>query len=267
MKYFIVLSVLISFASKAESLGPPLRKEISRVVTVAPSLTESVMALGKTGVLVGVSRFDEAAEVSSLTRVGGFTDPSVEIIVSLKPHVVFVQKSPGNQKSVETLVRLGISVVAFELNTLAQVESSMLEMGTILGAQESAQKFVSDFTALREQLKSKVKTKKKSALFVVGFSPLVVAGKNSFPDELMAICGVENAVTSGASAWPLYSMEKAATLKPAILIDASDVATGRESVQKIKSFKRAQWISLTDKSVLHPGPGLLKALPELCSKL
>jgi iron complex transport system substrate-binding protein len=267
MRYLALLAVVLSVSSRAETLGPPAPKLIARVITVAPSLTETVVMLGRTSLLVGVSRFDEAPEVSSLPRVGGFVDPSVETIVSLKPDVVLVQKSPGNRKPIETLARLGICVVAFELNTLAQVEASILEVGTLLHAMAPAQSWVENFRALKDNLKAKSEGNRKTALFVVGFSPLVVAGKNSFPDELMATCGVANAVDAAETAWPLYSMEKAAGLKPTLVVDASDVPNGRDAVKRLKSFKAARWVTLSDKAVLHPGPALMKALPELCKKM
>ena len=77
-------------ASPAQWLGPPPPARVERVVTLAPSLTETVLALGAGAALVAVSRFDEAAEVASLPRVGGFSDLSVEAVLAVHPQLVVV---------------------------------------------------------------------------------------------------------------------------------------------------------------------------------
>ena len=79
-------------------LGPASPARVLRVVTLAPSLTEAVLALGLQDRLIGVSRFDELPEVARLPRVGGFIDPSVEAVLALKPDLVLVQPAPGNQR-------------------------------------------------------------------------------------------------------------------------------------------------------------------------
>src|SRR3712207_5963839 len=66
-------------------LGPRREGKVRRVVTIAPSLTEMVLAMGAGDTLVGVSRFDEDKAVAALPRVGGFVDPSVEAVIALKP--------------------------------------------------------------------------------------------------------------------------------------------------------------------------------------
>ena len=69
-------------------LGPAPEGEVQRVVTLTPSLTDIVLALGAGERLVGVSRFDERSEVARLPRVGGFVDPSVEAVLALHPDLV-----------------------------------------------------------------------------------------------------------------------------------------------------------------------------------
>ena len=93
-------------------LGPAPHGEVRRVVTLAPSLTDVVLALGAGERLVGVSRFDERPEVSRLPRVGGFVDPSVEAVLALHPDLVLAQPGPGNRRAVETMAGLGATGAA-----------------------------------------------------------------------------------------------------------------------------------------------------------
>src|SRR4051812_17674805 len=102
-----MLLLLLLSASDAQRLGPRPPAKIDRIVTLAPSLTATVLALGGGDKLVGVSRFDEAPEVAKIQRVGGFIDPSVETVVALKPSLLIVQKAPGNRDAVEKIAELG----------------------------------------------------------------------------------------------------------------------------------------------------------------
>lgn len=252
-------------ASPAQWLGPPPPSPATRVITLAPSLTETVLALGAKDSLIGVSRFCEFPEVAGLPKAGGFNDLSVETIVALKPQLLVVQKSPGNQKAVETLARLGISVLALPLTTVDDVGTAMRELGRALGRQVEAKALVDALDAARAKERAvKVKTP-KTVLFVVGFEPLVVAGPGSFAHELLEDCGAKNAAQKAPTAYPLYSMEKAATLTPDVVIDASDVREGRDAVERLGAMKKAKWVTVPTQALLHPGPALARALPSLCA--
>jgi iron complex transport system substrate-binding protein len=253
-------------ASPAQWLGPKPPAQVTRVVTVAPSLTETVLALGAREVLVGVSRFDEAPEVKALPRVGGFVDPSVETIVSLTPHLVVVQKSPGNQKPVEKLASLGVPVLALSLTTVADAVEAMKTLGAVLGRAAQAKALVTALDEARATERAMAPKTPRSVLFVYGFSPLVVAGPGSFAAELLADCGASNAVKSAAaSAYPVWSREQLLAHPPEVLVDASDSSEGREAIRAL--VPKVTWVALENKDLLHPGPSLARALGPLCASL
>jgi iron complex transport system substrate-binding protein len=262
-----MLTLLILAASPVQWLGPPPPKPATRVISLAPSVTETVLALGAKDALVGVSRFCEFPEVAGLPRAGGFNDVSVETIVALKPHLLVVQKSPGNQKAVETVARLGIPVLALPLTTVDDAAGAMTELGRALGKEARAKALVEELAAARAKERAVKATKKKSVLFVVGFQPFVVAGPGSFAHELLEDCGVTNAAARAATAYPTYSLEKAVTLTPDVVVDAADVREGRPAVEALPPLKKATWVTLESKDVLHPGPALARALPGLCALL
>ena len=256
--------LVILAASPAHWLGPPPPVPATRVISLAPSITETVLALGAKDALIGVSRFCEFPEVAKLPKAGGFNDISVETIVALKPQLLVVAKSPGNQKAVETLARLGIPVLALPLTTVDDVATSMTELGHALGKDAAAKVMVDELAAARLKARSVVVKQPKRVLFVVGFAPLVVAGPGSFAHELLEDCGAKNAAEKAPTAFPMYSMEKAVTLAPDVVIDASDVKDGRDAVEKLGAMKKAKWVMVPTKALLHPGPALAKALPSLC---
>ena len=259
------LVLVVLAASSAQWLGPPPPVPATRVISLAPSITETVIALGGKDSLIAVSRFCDFPEVAKLPKAGGFNDISVETIVALKPQLLVVAKSPGNQKSVETLARLGISVLALPLTTVDDVTTSMTELGHALGRDAAAKTMVGELAAARLKERNVAVTKPKLVLFVVGFAPLVVAGPGSFAHELLEDCGARNAAEKAPTAYPTYSLEKAVTLVPDVVIDASDVKDGRDAVEKLGAMKKAKWVTVPTKALLHPGPALAKALPSLCA--
>jgi iron complex transport system substrate-binding protein len=260
-----MLTLLLLAATPAQWLGPPPPKPATRVVTLAPSLTETVLALGAKDSLVAVSRFCEFAEVAGLPRAGGFNDLAVETIVALKPHLLVVQKAPANQKAVETLARLGVPVLALPLTTVDDVAVAMTALGEALGRGAEARGLVDELGRARAEARAVKVARGRRVLFVVGFAPLVVAGPGSFADELLRDCGVQNAAERAPTAYPTYSLERAVKLAPDVVVDAADVPEGRDAVEALPPLKRARWVALPTKDVLHPGPALAKALPALCS--
>ncbi len=265
----LVAALLAAPPSGAQWLGPRPPAAVKRVVTIAPSLTDSVLRLGAGERLVGVSRFDEAKEVAALPRVGGFNDPSIEAVVALKPDLVVVQKAPANQRPVEKLAELGVPVLALPLTSVADVLDSLRVLGAALDKRDAAAALVRDIEAARAAVRARAKQRQRRprVLFVYGFSPLVVAGPGSFAHELLADCGAENIVEKAPTAYPVYSAERAVRLKPDIVIDAADVMDGKEQVRSLAGLSGARWVTLESKELLHPGPSLATGLETLARLL
>jgi iron complex transport system substrate-binding protein len=245
-------------------LGPKPTRLPSRVVTLAPSLTETVLALGKGALLVGVSRFDEAPEVSKLKRVGGFNDPSIESVVALKAELVLVQKAPANQKPVEKMAELGIPVLALPLTTLEDALEATLKVGAALGASDAATALVTQVRNTQAEVRARAMSRKRlRVLLVYGWQPLVVAGPGSFAHELLLDAGAVNVAQASPTPYPVFSAESAVALKPDVVLDAADVPDGKETYQSLPGLKQARWVTLRSKDLLHPGPSLGRGLLEL----
>ena len=121
----IIGLALLLAAGPRQHLGPPAPAEVRRVVTLAPSLSEIVLALGARDRLVGVTRFDDDPRTEKLPRIGGYNDPQPEAVLAVKPDLVLAEPSPENRGPVETLARLGIPVEAFPLATVANIEDAV----------------------------------------------------------------------------------------------------------------------------------------------
>ncbi len=257
--------LLMAASPQVQWLGPPPVDDVRRVVTLAPSLTETMIELDAVDRLVGVTRFDEHPLVAKVARVGGFVDPSLEAITGLKPDLIVVQKAPGNQKAIETLARLGFSIVAMPLTRIDDVAESYRVLGRVLKAEVKAKALIDALAAMRVQVRSLAKKRsKKRVLMLYGYSPFVVAGPGSFAHELLEDCGATNLADRSPTSYPVYSVEHLVKLKPEVIVDSVDVMEGQASLRNIPQLQSTRWIKLSSQELLHPGPSLTKGLEELC---
>src|SRR5437763_9549017 len=171
-----------------QHLGPPVPAQVRKVVTLAPSLSEIVLALGAGDRLAGVTRFDDDPRTLSLPRIGGYNDPQPEAVLGLKPDLVLAEPAPANRGPVETLARLGVPVEAFPLSSIADIEKALTGIRALLGLEARGRELDAEIEAARARARTQ-KRPQRRALLVFGLDPLVVAGPPSFAGELLADTG------------------------------------------------------------------------------
>jgi iron complex transport system substrate-binding protein len=262
----LVLAAVIARAALGESdhqhLGPQVPAQVHRIVTLAPSFSELVLALGARDRLVGVTRFDEDPRVASLTRVGGFNDPEPETVLGLHPDLVLAETGPENRGPVEALARLGIPIEAFTLGTVEQIENAIRGVGPLLGKGSEADAIAASIEERRARARKAAGARKRvRALLVFGLDPLVVAGPSGYPGQLLRDLGVDNAAQDVTRPFARLSVEAAVRAAPDVLVLAGvEPPKGRPLVPGLDRVRVAPLRSL---ALLHPGPRLVEALDDL----
>src|SRR5712691_2925076 len=122
---------LLFAAVPRQHLGPPVPAQVRSIVTLAPSLSEIVLALGAGDRLAGVTRFDDDPRIARLPRIGGYNDPQPEAVLGLEPDLVLAEPAPANRGPVETLARLGVPVEAFPLASIADIDQALTGIGKL----------------------------------------------------------------------------------------------------------------------------------------
>jgi len=248
------------------SAGPP-----RRVVTLAPSLTDEVLALGLGDRLVGVTNVDDAPEVHGLPRVGGFTDPNPEAILGLRPDLVLWVTDGGAEEPVRRVAELSrtssrpFGVLALDVVSVADVLATPRVVGEALGAPEAGARLSREMTDEVERIRARARgLPRRRVLLVVGLDPLVVAGPGSFPDELLRIVGCQNAV-GGKRPWPVYPLEKAVADDPDLVVNAAvrEPPEGLDRLAAVPAVRRGAVVRLRSDDLLRPGPRMIRGLGEL----
>jgi len=261
-----LFALLLAAGVARQHLGPPVPAQVHRVVTLAPSLSEIVLALGAGDRLVGVTRFDDDPRAAKIPRVGGYNDPEPETVLGLHPDLVIAETAPENRGPVETLARLGIPVEAFTLGNLSEIEAAMEQIGALLGVPERGR-------ALRDQLerhRSRVRAEAAKgphlrALLVFGLDPLVVAGPRSFAGELLRDTGALNVTGESDRPFPRISVEAAVRARPDVLVICGFAPP--QGRPPIPGLPGARVETLRSTALLHPGPRLAEGLDDLVAAL
>ena len=237
-----------------------------RIVSMLPSLTESVCAMEQCKRLVGVDRYSNFPEsLKNLPKLGGGMDPNIEGIVALKPDVVLVS---GKSRSTERLEALGIKVVALETKTHADVKRVLKVLGVLLavpetqGADRLWRIIDSSVSAAAQSLPAKAKTAR--VYFEVSRGPYA-AGESSFIGETLARLGVKNVVPAKLGPFPRLNTEYVVRANPDVIMigNRSMVSAvaypGWNSIKAVKN-NRVCVFGLDDSDVVvRPGPRMAEA--------
>src|SRR5439155_720348 len=206
-----LIAIALLAAGPRQHLGPPVPDPVRRVVTVAPALSEIVLALGAGERLAGVTRFDDDPRERDLPRIGGYNDPQPEAVLAVKPDLILAEPAPENRGPVETLARLGIAVATFPLSTVAHIEAAISAIAGFLGVPERGLALNAHLERARQQARKAAAGRKRvRALLVFGLDPLVVAGPGGFAGELLADAGGENA--AGDNPLPFFRLSAEAAV-------------------------------------------------------
>ena len=229
-------SLILILASAAGALAaPPMR-----IVSTAPSFTETVFALGAGDRVVAVSTYCHYPEkANQLPRIGSYLKPNVEAIARLRPDLVLVHAE--QVQIIEQFKTLGLRVLSLRNNTLEEVMKSMRELGAALEIPASAVLLEQSIRARLKKLENASLGKKPvSMLFVVGRTPgkldgMVVVGKGSFLNELMRVAGGRNVLADSPVTYPKISIEAVLRLDPDVIVDMGDMAetTGVTETHKL----------------------------------
>ncbi len=237
-----------------------------RIVSLLPSLTESVCELGQCQRLVGVDRYSNwPAAVTKLPQVGGGLDPNIEAVVALKPDVVLMATS---SRAFERLIALGIKVVTLEPKSHADVQRVLIKVGQVLdipeavGAQRVWRFIDAGVSAAAQSLPTK--TKGVRVYFEVNSAPFA-AGEASFIGETLTRLGVKNIIPAALGPFPKINPEFVVRANPDVIMVGlrnSDGMAQRPGWANMRVMRenRLCHFTLEESDVLvRPGPRMAEA--------
>jgi iron complex transport system substrate-binding protein len=257
-------AVALCGAAQGAPAAVTLPKPPQRIVSLLPSLTESVCALGACSRLVGTDRFSNwPAEVVALPKLGGLEDAQVERIVALRPDVVLAAPSA---RVVDRLSGLGLKVVVLESNTHADVKRALQTLSELLGVPAQG---ASLWAGIEQQVEAATKrvppvVRGRRVYFEIDSTPYA-AGAGSFIGDTLSRLGMANIVSPQMGPFPRLNPEFVVSAQPDIVMAAQrnlvDMA-GRPGWQSLRALITKQNCGFTSERyelLTRPGPRLGEA--------
>jgi iron complex transport system substrate-binding protein len=265
---------LVAFACGREKKAAP--GVASRVVSLSPSTTEALFAIGAGPQVVGRSRYcDYPPEAQALPQVGGYVDPNLEAILALRPDLVVGARGPAGTKYTDALASHAVATLFPETESLTAIDELIRALGDRTGHKDGAARETARLDAhVAAIARTTSWLPKVRVLLVFGLDPIVVAGPGGFPDEVIAKAGGANAVTEG-TAYPTLGVERILALDPDVILDASVAeAHGGERITKdspgwreVRAVQRGRVVGLADEVVLRPGPRIDEGIATIARAL
>lgn len=232
-----------------------------RIISLLPSLTETVCALGACDKLVATDRYSNwPREVLALPKAGGIDDASVEMIVRLQPDLVLLSKS---QRITDRLHELGIATFALQTDRYADIDRGVTVIGRILGENESAAKLVAAIDAAVGEIGAESIAHRRGAgpavYFEVDRSPYA-AGPSSFIGELLTRLGARNIVSADLGPFPKLNPEYVVRYDPDVIFISSSEAPRLADrpawggIRAVKEHRFCSFSSEVDDTIVRAGP-------------
>ncbi len=191
-----------------------------RIVSLVPSVTEVLFAVGAGDRLVGVTRFcTYPPEARNLPQVGGYADPSLEAIVALSPDLVFGAADSTPPALIRRLEALGIPVYVVYPRSLADTVATIRQVGRVAGVPGGGQAVADHLEATVETVRRAVQgLPRPEVLLCIMVRPLVVAGPGTLGHDLVEAAGGRNVVPPGPSRYPTWGAESLLAADPEVII-------------------------------------------------
>jgi cobalamin transport system substrate-binding protein len=271
---FLLAGMLLNAALGCHTPGIVTPSRTHRIVSLAPSVTETLFAIGIGQEVVGVSQYcDYPPQARRLPKIGSFLTPNVEAIIALRPTLVIGLGTSSDLREIRALQAMGIATVMVKDNSVAAIEQSIQNIGETVGETEAARSLVSTvrgrIQAIEDELAS---VRPRRVLMVVGHQPLVAVGPGTYLDELLTLAHGRNIAAYSTQSWPRLSLEYIIAMQPVVILDGQMGTDPDAPVQfwatypSIPAVRQHQIFGYPDDPTLHPGPRMPQTL-ELLARI
>ncbi|MEF3302773.1 ABC transporter substrate-binding protein [Paenibacillus sp. GYB003] len=248
-------------------------KAPERIVSLSPTETEVLFALGLGDKIVGVSNLDDYPEEAKSKPKMGNLQGNPEAIIAANPDIVFAGLSL-NKNSVAKLNELKLNLFQTNPKTIDEAMERILLFGRITDKQEQAEKVVAQMQKEKQQVVDALKGLKpeQKKKVYIEFSPGWTVGKGEFLDDMITLAGGVN-VASDLQGWKQISEEKVIQQNPDVIFfakavpDLEKTIRGRSGWDKIAAIQANKVIALDDNLLSRPGPRITKALADMAKGL
>lgn len=247
-----------------------------RIVSLAPSITEMLFALGLDQEIVGVTEFCNYPPAALDKPKVGYAQPNLESIVALQPELIVAPKSFLRVDLLNRLEQLKIPTLLLDAQTVEDILRHIQLLGRMVGRVPESIKVTEairkQMTVLTAQLEGRPRP---TLLFVINSDPLITVGPGSYIHQLIELAGARNAAEHAGTAYPRLSIEEVLRQNPEFLLFPMGPFEGIPQAEQdqwrrwtsLEAVKRDQFVQIDSDILNRPGPRVIKALEALITIL
>ncbi len=283
MKRIVTCLLILLLSASACLAGYPMRVKDARgkvvlikskpvrIVSIAPSNTEILYALGLGDRVVGVTRYcDYPAQAKKKPKVGDMNSDA-EAVVASKPDLVLAHAFV-NSAAIPKLEKLGLTVFAIDPKTLSDVARDIRTIGKLTAKPKTADTVAATVESAMKSVKAaRARKPVKKVLVVVQSNPLWAAGPKTFVDEMLSIAHAKNIASDARPGFVPFSKEAAISRNPDVIITglASDITffTNSPEWRGTNAVKNKRIHVINSDLLFRAGPRLAEGLRQLAGKL
>jgi len=192
-----------------------------RIVSLIPSVTETLCHLGLAEALVGVTAYcvEPRDVVRGKTRIGGEKDPDLQAIRALAPDLVVANVEENVREHVETLRAWGIAVWVTYPRTVAQGLAMIRELGEVTGTTAQAEAILAELEPLHARVRAATARRPPVPVFYpIWRQPWMTIGRDTYIHDLLAVCGAANVFADRPARYPTVTLDEMAARRPAVIV-------------------------------------------------
>jgi iron complex transport system substrate-binding protein len=213
-----------------------IRGTPQRIVSLSPSNTEILYALGLEDRIVGVTDYcDHPPAAADKPKVGGYSSANIEKVLAAEPDLIFASRNTGEVTG--RLRTLGMTVVTLDPQTVDGVLRDIELVGRVTGQEEQASACIEELQQRILAVTEKVENlaERPSVAHVVWYDPIRVSGRGTFQDEVIRMAGGTNAF-GAVEAWSIVSLEEFITTDPGYILVSSGTGMSRDGYDAIYDY-------------------------------
>jgi iron complex transport system substrate-binding protein len=249
-----------------------LPRAARRIVSLVPSATETVLALGAGDRLVGRTRFDRDSAVAALPVVGGGLDPNLESMVELAPDLVvswFSEEKPDTRKRLDAA---GIASLSLSLEDTTDAFRAVTMLGQALDLSAGADSLLRRLRdSLADTRRLAARQERRRVFYVVYNDPPMTMGPATFIAQILDLAGGENIFADAATNWPTVSLEEVVRRDPDVVVlpvgEMPARTLGRLRTEpgwrELRAVRRGCVVQVVADVVNRPGPNIAQAAEQL----
>ena len=252
-----------------------LDKPAERVISLAPSLTEILFAIGAAQRVVGVIEYsDFPPEAKTLPVIGRFDLLDIEKVLELEPDLIVAWKSGNPERSIEQLISLGLTVYLAELNDLPSISKQMKNISKLTGTEREASSAITNFNQTYASLIAEYSDRKLVKTFYqVWDMPIITAGGKDFINDIIKLCSGENIFKGINQIAPKVSLEAVIVANPEVIIGSGSDQTRPDWLDNWKRWPRIEAVSKQNLFSINPDliqrqtPRILIGTKQMCEHI